>query len=294
MRTWAIPGLILPLLLTGCWPTVPESEPEAPILLSDAFLNIAHRGGRRLAPENTLAAFENAESIGAHVLEMDLHSSSEGVLVLLHDDTVDRTTDGSGAVHAMSFDALQVLDAGYWFSPDSGQSYPHRGQGVVIPSFEQVLERFAPMPMAIEIKQAEPSIVARLVEMIDEFDAYDWVTVASFHQESIEELRAMDPRIHTALGPSAMLDLWQMSDDEARLWQPPGRFLQAPIQFQGIDYMSAELLGRAHLAGIKTHVWTINNREEMEALAKMGVDGIMTDDPLLLNEVIKDLGLSVP
>jgi glycerophosphoryl diester phosphodiesterase len=117
-------------------------DPPGNPFLSDQLLNIAHRGGGRLRPEATLPAFENALSVGADVLEFDLHASSDGVVVVIHDETVDRTTDGTGAVQAMTFAELRMLDAGYEFTPDGGQTFPYRGMGIQIPTLVEVLAGF--------------------------------------------------------------------------------------------------------------------------------------------------------
>ncbi len=132
-------------MLSGC---VVDDVPDEVVSMCDdpahffqctRPLNMAHRGGSRLAPENTLAAFEHATSLGVDVLEMDLRSSADGVVVAMHDDGVDRTTDGTGPVTGLTLADLKALDAGYRFSRDGGATFPHRGQGVSIPTLDEVL-----------------------------------------------------------------------------------------------------------------------------------------------------------
>ena len=119
---------------------------------------MAHRGGRQLWPENTLTAFRGAAAMGVDVLEMDVHSSSDGVLVVLHDDTIDRTTDGMGLVHDYPLTALQALDAGYQWTADEGATYPFRGQGIAIPTLAEVLEAFPDAFLNVEIGNAPGSL----------------------------------------------------------------------------------------------------------------------------------------
>src|SRR5690554_1995342 len=133
-------------------------EPPGNLLLSDQVLNIAHRGGGLLRPETTLPAFEHALAVGADVLEFDLHASADGVIVAMHDDTVDRTTEGSGAIKDRSFAELRMLDAGYRFTTDDGQTYPYRGAGIQIPTLEEILLGFPDRYYLMEIKQSEPPI----------------------------------------------------------------------------------------------------------------------------------------
>jgi glycerophosphoryl diester phosphodiesterase len=130
-----------------------SDSPSESVFLADRFLNIAHRGGARLAPEHTLVAFENALRVGADVIEFDLHATVDGVIVILHDATVDRTTDGTGVVRNMTFAELRALDAGYRFTRDGGATFPWRGKGLTIPTLEEALERFADVPITVEFKQ---------------------------------------------------------------------------------------------------------------------------------------------
>ena len=134
---------------------------------------IAHQGADELRPGNTMVAFDHAVEMGVDVLEMDLHSTADGVLVLIHDDSVDRTTDGTGKVNELTFAEIQQFDAGAYWTNDDGATYPYRGQGITIPALEDVLQAHADLPMVIEIKQTEPSIVEPFCDMLKE---YGWLT----------------------------------------------------------------------------------------------------------------------
>jgi glycerophosphoryl diester phosphodiesterase len=258
-----------------------DEEPPGNLLLSDQLLNIAHRGGGRLRPEATLVAFEHALEVGAEVIEMDVHASSDGVVVVMHDDTVDRTTDGSGSIKDMTFAELRMLDAGYDFTPDGGQTYPYRGVGIQIPTLDEVLEAFPDRYYLIEIKQIEPSIVPEVLASLDAHAVGDRVVLASFQQVTIDEVRALDPELFTAMTFNEMVEFYGAMDNPSYI--PPALFVQAPW-----EVVDQELLDFAHSLDLKVHPWTVNGEALMHDLIGLGVDGIMTDDPVLLEAVIGD------
>ena len=126
--------------------------------------NIAHRGGAGLFPENTIFAFEQALELGTQILETDVRGTGDNVLVLLHDEDLSRTTDGRGRVKKRSLKYIKGLDAGYWFSPDGGQTYPYRDLGITVPTLEEVFIRFPYGRFNIEIKQETPPIVEKVLD----------------------------------------------------------------------------------------------------------------------------------
>ncbi len=266
-----------------------DADVEPPIdslLLSDQFLNIAHRGGARLAPEETMVAYQNAVAVGADVLEIDLHATSDGVVVCMHDETVDRTTNGEGTIRGMTFDELRALDAGYHWTDDGGESYPYRGQGLQVPTAREVLEAFPEMHFAIEIKQQQPSIAADVVALIEELELDTQVVVASFGDAAIAEVRELNPRLITAFSLSEMIELFLLNPNNIGTYEAPGEIMQVPPAQGNIDALSPEILGMADEAGLRVQVWTINDRQEMIDIMALGVDGIFTDDPALLEEII--------
>jgi glycerophosphoryl diester phosphodiesterase len=254
-------------------------EPPGNLLLSDQHLNIAHRGGGRLRPEATLPAFEHALSVGADVIEFDVHASSDGIVVVIHDDTVDRTTDGSGTVADMSFAELRMLDAGYAFTPDGGQTFPYRGMGIQIPTLDEVLEAFPDQYYLIEIKQYEPSIVPNVLAILEAHSALDRVILASFQQVTIDAVRAANPELFTSMTLVEMLEFQGASEQPG--YQPPALFVQPPW-----DVVDQQVVDFAHSLGLKVQPWTVNNEPVMLDLIALGVDGIMTDDPALLEAAL--------
>ena len=245
--------------------------------------NMAHRGGSRLAPEDTLAAFENAARLGVDVLEMDVHSTADGEIVVLHDDTVDRTTEGSGPVTSFTLDDLQALDAAYHFSPDGGATFPWRGTGVVVPTLDDVLAAFPDAHMSIEIKQQEPSIVDGVLDLLDAHHARERVVIASFLDPVMADLRARAPDLLTTytLGEMFQWSLLTEADDAA--YVPPAPVVQAPV-----DTLTDEMIALAQRHGVAVQVWTVNDRAEMDRLIGLNVDGILTDDPATLADAIAE------
>jgi glycerophosphoryl diester phosphodiesterase len=161
-------------------------------------LVIAHQGGDGLWPGNTLYAFEKALETGADVLEMDAHITKDGHIVLIHDETVDRTTDGEGSVDDMTLEELKHLDAGYDWSGDDGQTHPYRGQGIRIPALAEVFERFPQMRYAIEIKRSGIPMEQPLCDLIRLYNMQEKVLIASFHDASMQTFRTTCPEVATS------------------------------------------------------------------------------------------------
>jgi len=292
------------IAVVGCGSTsgTGGSEPKCltpqEMLRCDKVLNIAHRGGRRIRPEHTLLAYDQALEDGADVLELDVHETSDGMLVVMHDDTVDRTTDCTGPIKEMTLAQLRECDAGYDFSSDGGTSYPYRGMGLVVPTLEEVFERYPDAPFVIEIKQEDPPIVDHFVEVVREYEVEDKMIGAAFDDDVLVELRAAAPAMATSMGVNETLIFWGFSFDPLDPgYDPPAEFLQVPTQYEigpGViaDVLHPGFVPRAHALAMYVHIWTINDEEEMRSLIETySVDGIMTDDPPLLTRVINELGV---
>lgn len=249
------------------------------------MLNIAHRGGNRIAPEATLEAFESALDVGADVLEMDFRATADGVLVVIHDQTVDRTTDGTGRVDELTFEQIRALDAGYDFTRDGGQTYPYRGQGLRIPTLEEVLERFPGVPMNIEIKAENlSSVIEPFVALLERYEARDRVLVASFSDDLMAAFRRAAPDVATSMSPADVAVLLFLTPDEEASYAPPALFAQVPPTFSGIEVLSADFVERAHRLGIHVHAWDVDDR--MTQAVELGVDGLIVDDPLALEALL--------
>jgi glycerophosphoryl diester phosphodiesterase len=266
------------------------------MLRCDKVLNIAHGGGLLIRPAHTLLAYDTALEDGADMLELDIHETLDHVIVVMHDATVDRTTNCTGLIKEMTFVDLRKCDAGYNFTKDGGETYPYRDMGLVVPSLEEVLERYPDTAVNIEIKQSEPSLVDGLVDLVREYEFEDKMVGASFSDEVVAELRAAAPEIATSLGEGESLDFWLKSNaDIDPDYVPAGEFLQLPIQYnlEGtiVDVLHPGFVPRVEEYDMYLHIWTVNDEEEMRWLIEVqGVHGIMTDDPPLLTRVIEELG----
>jgi glycerophosphoryl diester phosphodiesterase len=282
-------GLILLLVVVyAVLAFVAKPASEHPFFDSDGMLVMAHQGGKGLRPDNTMAAYEHAWTLGADVLEMDLHSTQDGVLVLIHDATVDDTTNGSGAIQDFTLLELQALDAGYWWTPDEGASYPYRGEGIQVPTLVEVFETFPEAHLNIEIKQSEPSIVDPLCDLIREYGMSEQVLIASFDQETIRDFRKTCPEVATSAGEDEVRLLYGLSLVYLEgVYSPKAEAVQVPEYRGSIHVLTARFINAAHKRNMEVHVWTVNEREEMARMLDLGVDGIITDNPDRLLDLLE-------
>lgn len=260
--------------------------------LSDRVLNIAHRGGREEAPEATIEAFHSAIKIGVDVLEMDLRGTIDGGVVVIHDQTVDRTTNGTGRVEDLTLAEIRALDAGYDFTRDGGETFPFRGEGLQIPTFEEVLETFPDQFMNVEIKIEGPSIIPQVVEALERYDMKDKVLIASFDNAIIADFRAAAPDVLTSFALGEAVAFYGLTPEQEATYVPPAEFLQVPPSFQGITVLTPEFIDRARRFGIKIHVWDVNDAEEMNEIIDLEVDGLIVDDPETLENILVERGLA--
>lgn len=255
--------------------------------MAGAPLLVAHRGGGRLAPENTMEAFTAAvDRWGADMLEMDVHATADGRIVVIHDATVDRTTDGTGPVATLRWDELRALDAGFRFRDPEGRA-SFAGRGVRIPLFEEVLGRFPRTRINVEAKVAQ--VTAGLVDLIRRHGATHRVLVAATH----EDARAVH---HGYEGPTSASRtqlvrahlLFRLG--LSRFHVPPTDALQLPDRWEGRQVLTPELIRWAHRCNLPVHAWTIDEKADMERLLDWGVDGIQTDRPDRLAAVLHRRG----
>jgi len=256
---------------------------------------IGHRGASGELPENTLEAFERALSQGALMLETDAHLSRDGQVVLSHDPRVDRTTEGSGAIEDFTLAELQRLDAGHRFSPDRGASFPHRGQGIRIPTLREVFERFPGIRFNIEIKQNSLPLIDATLGIVAEAKRAETTLLAAAEDDTMSALRARlaETELRPAMG-AAVGDIVGFARAAAAGGAPPPEpmALQIPPTFAGNPLVTTELVEFAHRHDVQVHVWTINDEDEMRRLLDLGVDGVMSDFPALLRKVVDGRGPS--
>lgn len=254
-------------------------------------LVIAHRGGAGLFPENTLHAFEQSWKMGVDVLELDVRETADKKLVVMHDRTVDRTTDGSGQISEMTLEAVKKLNAGYRFSPDGGQTFPLREQKISVPTLAEVFNALPDARFNIEPKQASPTLIKSLCVQIRERKLTQKVVVGSFNQTGLDDFRRECPEVATSAGTSEVSQFLTMyKTGLGASYSPAMQALQIPEKIGSLQIVSKEFVETARRLNLDVHVWTINETADMQRLLETGVDGIMTDYPdrllKLLNRTI--------
>ncbi len=257
-------------------------------------LIMAHRGDSASAPENTLLSMERAVEVGVDVLETDARMTRDREIVLFHDETLERTTGVTGRVGDYTLEELKQMDAGWSFSPDGGRTYPFRGQGLTIVTLREAFERFPEMKFNIDIKDRDSRAPRVLAEIIAEYDRGDSVIVGSFHDAQVVAFRRLMPEVATAANPSEVTRF--LFGVKSRLLplvvkHCEYRALQVPIKYGLIRVVTERFIRAAHERSVAVHVWTVNDRETMEWLIEVGADGIFTDNPGLLRQVLQDRSL---
>jgi glycerophosphoryl diester phosphodiesterase len=268
-------------------------------LRNNEFLNIAHRGGGDLAPEDTLTAYRNAVAVGADAIEGDCHRTKDGVMVVSHDATIDRCTDGKGAIEDLTFAEIRSYDAGAKYTPDGGKTYPFKGKGIKIPTVEEVFVMLTTdlkgIPMILEIKTEKnrEDAVKRVLDLIAKYDRegdlINRLQMGAFNQEALDyiygegEKRGMElVRCYSTEGVLKFLTT-PLDDMLAPDYQSPGDVLALPWQLA-----TSSVMNKAREANVNVNVWTVNDEFQMKWLRNvMHVDGIMTDNPALLEGLLK-------
>ena len=236
-----------------------------------------------------MVAFEGAVQMGCRYLETDLRTTRDGVMVAVHDETVDRVTEGSGPVHALTLAELKRLDAGHRFSPDGGQTFPFRGKGITVPTLAEVTQGFPDICLNLDVKENETPMVEALVTFIEEQGAHDRILVGSFHDRTLQEFRRRTGgRVATsAAGWEARL-FWLASRlGLARFLRLAYDALQVPARQGPVSVVDRRFVQAAHRLDVEVHVWTVDESEEMRRLLNLGVDGLMSDRPDLLLAALK-------
>ncbi|MEO5899698.1 MAG: glycerophosphodiester phosphodiesterase [Ilumatobacteraceae bacterium] len=225
----------------------------------------AHRGGASDAPENTMPAFEYAVGLGYRYVETDVQTTSDGVLVAFHDNDLNRTCGRPGRISELPWSEVRGA----------------RVDGVAaIPLLEDILGEWPELRINIDCKSN--AAVPALVSALRRTDALDRVCVASFSDRRLSRLRqALGPSACTALGPGAIAGL-----RFGRFHRSPGLAAQVPVRSGRIVVTDATFIERAHRRGVQVHVWTIDDAPEMHRLLDLGVDGLMTDRPTVLRDVL--------
>jgi len=257
-------------------------------------LNVAHRGGALIAPENTLAAFRIAiADCAADMLELDVHQTRDGVLVVSHDPTLDRCTDGSGPIGLLTFSEIAARDAGYRFSQNLGASFPFRGQGVRIPALEQVFRAFPRARYNIDLKADAPGVVENFAAVVKRENMIARVCCGSDSDELAQRLvRALPDCCHFYPRQALTELVWAIRSNQKPPLDDRYHALDIPLEYQGIRLVDGHLVQAARQIGRWVNVWTVDAPAEMTRLIGDGVGGIMTDRPDLLRQLLDQRPLS--
>lgn len=240
----------------------------------------AHRGASAHFPENTLPAFAAAVNSGLIYLEMDVRATRDGVIVVHHDETLQRLCGVDRPLADCTLAELLEYDAGYGFSPDGGATHPHRGKGIIVPTLAGVLAACPQAFCNIELKHDLPGAEKLLLEVIRRAGAERRVLLAAEKDRIMERLRPLCGDIPTSLAFGEVAAFFGWLEGGCRgEYRPPGAALQIPPRWEGRELATAASVAAAHGAGMEVHVWTVNEETEMERLLALGVDGVMSDYP---------------
>ena len=288
---YLIPGIVIFLLAINFMPVKQINQKE--FFKNNRPLVIAHQGGELLAPSNTMAAFTNAVNMGVDVLETDLYITKDGYLVAIHDPTVDRTTNGHGKIADMTLKEIQKLDAGYHFKDLQG-NYSYRGKGVYIPTAEEMFQSVGNVRIEMEIKDDNPperldEISAKLWALIKQYHMEDKILVASFDQDILNTFeKYAKGRVATSAGRQEVKSFVVFHKFFLRnLYTPQVDAFQIPTEDSGFDLTDKKLIDGAHRRGMQIHYWTIDDPKAMKKLIDAGADGILTNRPDLLMELLE-------
>lgn len=250
-----------------------------------APLHISHRGGAALYPENTLYAFERAVHVHrTDVIELDVHATADGELVVFHDERLERCTNGRGSVGDHTYSELSRLDAAFHFIPIGGEGPSLRAHGIGIPRFLDVLRAFPEVRLNVELKHA--AAVAPFVALVRAEACLERICLGSEHDVIAEELSALMPEA-CLFYPRGALTAFVVSAKQGRV-QDDSRYavLDVPVEWEGTRVFDAQFaaLARAHQKWV--NVWTVDAADEMHRCISSGVGGIMTDRPDVLRKVL--------
>jgi glycerophosphoryl diester phosphodiesterase len=276
---------------------------DSSVWLERRLIAYAHQGGAWESPSSTLFAITRALAAGATGIELDVHATADGELVVCHDATVDRTTAATGDIVSFTLAELRQLDFSYWFipgadvTPDSpAGDYPYRGRAPDDPDFgiatlREVLERFPGVVLNLDIKQTAPVVAPyeeALARLLAEFERNDDVIVASFLDPATDSFRQFAPRVPTSAGTVATAEFWRAVQQGGEFPQTPTVAYQVPERMGDLVVVDEAFVAAAHARNKAVHVWTVNDAAAMDRLVGLGVDGIISDLPTTLSGVLHE------
>jgi glycerophosphoryl diester phosphodiesterase len=280
---------------------------EERVWLERRVIAYAHQGGAWEGPSSTLHAIAHALEVGATGVELDVHATADGELVVCHDATVDRTTAAQGTIASHTLAQLREMDSSYWWIPGADvtpgrpeSDYPFRGRAPAdrafgIATLREVLEQFPGVVLNLDIKQTAPVVApyeAALARLLAEYERVDDVIVASFLDTATDNFRRLAPSVPTSAGTVATAEAWQAVQAGRAMPETPAVAYQVPERQSDLVVVDERFVAAAHRAGKAVHVWTVNDTESMERLLDLGVDGIISDLPTTLCGVLAARGVA--
>jgi glycerophosphoryl diester phosphodiesterase len=263
---------------------VQMSAPEFAYFAAEHPIRFAHRGSRTLWPENTMYAFAKAvDDLGYRYVELDVQLTRDREVVVFHDPTLDRTTNGTGPVSAWGLEDLKLLDAGYRM--ESEGDHPFRNRDIQIPTLEEVYRTWPDLHLNIDLKA--PGSEWPVAEVIRSLGAEDRTLIASFHDRRIARFRRITKgAVATSAGPRQIMAMLAASRF-GRSFAAGIQAFQIPHDYRGLS-IGPRLVEAVHRSGCQIHLWTVNDPGDMARYLDLGVDGIMSDRPDLLNDVVAE------
>lgn len=260
---------------------------DYPYFRGGEFLPFAHRGGSLRFPENTRASFEGAMRLGFRHIETDVHLSADGHLVVFHDPDISRVTEGRGTVASMTLAELRALDKGYHFSPGDG-SFPYRGKGLKVLTLEEAFQISPDLYFNVEMKGSTLSIADALHAFISAHGVHERVLAAAADDRLTRRFRSIaGERVPTSAGTAGITRFWAAARVGLhRRLRFPFQALQVPIHHGVLPVVTPRFVEAAHEVDLAVHVWTIDDPTQMRWLRDLGVDGIMTDRPEVLQQTV--------
>jgi len=255
--------------------TFPQDYARSTVAVPVRPVIYAHRGSSLLRPENTAIAFDWALAVGADVLETDVRLSRDDRVMVVHDERLERTTDGRGAVRGHTARALGRLDAGYRFEAPDGRRWC--GAGARLMPLEALFERYPAVRINIDIKDRDPQAAERVAATIARAGREEVVTVGSFHAGVLARFRQVAPGVATAASRGEVVALY-FGRGRATTGRPY-RFLQIPVRYAGLPLATPAFIRCAHARDVQCVYWTVNDEPTMRTLVGRGVAGIVTDRP---------------
>ena len=280
---------------------------ETSVWLERRVIAYAHQGGAWESPSSTLHAIDHALEAGATGVELDVHATADGELVVCHDATVDRTTAGQGPIASFTLSQLREMDFSYWWIPGADVTpgrpagdYPFRGRAPADRSFgiatlREVLEQFPGVVLNLDIKQTAPVVAPyeeSLARLLAEFGRTDDVIVASFLDPATDAFRRFAPSVPTSAGTMATAEAWRAVQAGEDVPDSPAVAYQVPERQGDLVVVDEPFVAAAHRGGKAVHVWTVNDAASMERLLGLGVDGIISDVPTTLCGLLGSRGVA--